>query len=146
MRGDERPDPDAILAQVQAEAAPRRARLKLYFGAAPGVGKTYAMLAAAKRLRADGVDLVVGVVETHGRGDTAAMTSGLPALPRRRVEHRGVALSEFDLDGALARRPAVILVDELAHTNAPGSRHVKRWQDVLELLDAGIEVHERRRG
>lgn len=141
MRGDERPDPDAILAQVQAEAAPRRARLKLYFGAAPGVGKTYAMLAAAKRLRADGVDLVVGVVETHGRGDTAAMTSGLPALPRRRVEHRGVALSEFDLDGALARRPAVILVDELAHTNAPGSRHVKRWQDVLELLDAGIEVH-----
>ncbi|MBL8619986.1 MAG: sensor histidine kinase KdpD [Myxococcales bacterium] len=141
MTDGERPDPDALLARVQAEEAPPRARLKIFFGAAPGVGKTFAMLESAQRLRAEGVDVVIGVIETHGRAETGALVAGLQVVPRRRVEHRGVALDELDLDAALARRPQVILVDELAHTNAPGSRHLKRWQDVLELLDAGVEVH-----
>ncbi len=136
-----RPDPDQLLAQVQAEAArATRARLKIFFGAAPGVGKTYTMLEAAHRAVSEGVDLVVGVVETHGRGGTAALVEGLPLLSRRRIEHRGVMLDELDLEAAIARAPAVILVDELAHTNAPGTRHVKRWQDVIELLEAGISV------
>jgi two-component system sensor histidine kinase KdpD len=140
-RDDARPDPHARLAQVAAvEARERRARLKIFFGAAPGVGKTFAMLEAARRVEAEGIDFVVGVVETHGRAETAALLDGRQALARRTVEHRGVALDELDLDAALARKPAMILVDELAHTNAPGSRHVKRWQDVLELLDAGIDV------
>jgi two-component system, OmpR family, sensor histidine kinase KdpD len=138
---DDRPDPDALLAQVQAEAVrATRAHLKVFFGAAPGVGKTYSMLEAARRAKADGVDVVIGVVETHGRSETAALVAGLAALPLRVIAHRGVTLSELDLEAALARRPQLILVDELAHTNAPGSRHVKRWQDVLELLDAGIDV------
>jgi len=144
---DERPDPDALLAAIQAEAAteasagaPRRGRLRVYFGASAGVGKTYAMLSAARRLAEDGVDVVVGVVETHGRKETESLLAGLTVLPRRRVEMRGVALHEFDLDGALARKPRLLLVDELAHTNAPGSRHPKRWQDVEELLQAGIDV------
>ncbi len=141
MTDGARPDPDALLARVQAEEAAPRARLKIFFGAAPGVGKTFAMLESAQRLRADGVDVVIGVIETHGRSETGALVAGLPMVPRRRVEHRGVTLDELDLDAALARRPTVILVDELAHTNAPGSRHLKRWQDVLELLDAGVEVH-----
>jgi len=133
----DRPDPDALLASTPAP----HARLKIYFGAAPGVGKTYAMLEAAQRLLADGVDVVVGIVETHGRPETRALLDGLPVVPRRVVAHRGLRLEELDLEAALVRRPAVILVDELAHTNSPGSRHVKRWQDVIELLDAGIEVH-----
>ena len=141
MTDGARPDPDALLARVQAEEAAPRARLKIFFGAAPGVGKTFAMLESAQRLRAEGVDVVIGVIETHGRSETGALVAGLPMVPRRRVEHRGVTLDELDLDAALARRPTVILVDELAHTNAPGSRHLKRWQDVLELLDAGVEVH-----
>ena len=140
-RDDDRPDPDVPLAQVKAaEVRAKRARLKIYFGASPGVGKTYTMLEAARREKSGGADLVVGVVETHGRSETAALLAGLPVLPRRSVEHRGVKLEELDLDAALVRKPALILVDELAHTNAPGSRHVKRWQDVLELLDAGIDV------
>ena len=118
-----------------------RARLKIFFGASPGVGKTYTMLEEARRAHADGEEVVIGVVETHGRAETEALLVGLPLLPRRKVEHRGVVLDELDLDAALARRPARILVDELAHTNAPGSKHVKRWHDVLELLDAGIDVH-----
>jgi len=139
---DDRPDPDALLAQVMAEETrANRARLKIFFGASPGVGKTYAMLEEARRARADGEDLVVGVVETHGRPETEALLAGLPILPRRVIEHRGVMLAELDLEAALARKPAKILVDELAHTNAPGSKHVKRWNDVLELLDAGIDVH-----
>ena len=139
---DDRPDPDALLAQVKAEEArAARARLKIFFGASPGVGKTYTMLEAAQRARASGEDVVVGVLETHGRPETEALLEGLPVLPRRLVDHRGVKLEELDLDAALARRPATILVDELAHTNAPGSKHVKRWQDVIELLDAGIDVH-----
>jgi two-component system sensor histidine kinase KdpD len=135
-----RPDPDALLAVAAREDA-RRGRLKIFFGAAPGVGKTYAMLEAARRRREAGEDVVVGLVETHGRGETAALLEGLEVLPRRRQEHRGTQLEEFDLDAALRRRPGLLLVDELAHTNAPGSRHPKRWQDVLELLDAGVHVH-----
>ncbi len=137
-----RPDPDALLVRVkEEEARQHRGRLKVFFGAAAGVGKTYAMLEAAREQRADGVDVVVGYAETHGRAETQALLEGLEVLPSRAAEYRGAALREFDLDGALARRPAKILVDELAHTNAPGSRHAKRWQDVLELLDAGISVY-----
>ena len=137
-----RRDPDALLARAKAEEARRsQGRLKLFFGAAAGVGKTYAMLEAARELHADGVDVVVGIVETHGRAETAALVDGLPLVPPRLVPYRGATLKEFDLDGALARRPVVILVDELAHTNAEGSRHRKRWQDVLELLEAGTSVY-----
>jgi two-component system sensor histidine kinase KdpD len=139
---DRRPDPDALLALARAEEErARRGRLKLFFGATAGVGKTYAMLEAAHELKRRGVDVVVGWVETHGRKETEALLEGLEILPPREVEHRGIRLREFDLDGALARRPAVILVDELAHTNAPGSRHAKRWQDVEELLSAGLDVY-----
>ncbi len=127
-----RPDPDRLLEQT---AAPHRGKLKVFFGACAGVGKTWAMLAEAQRLRAQGLDIVVGVVETHGRKDTAAMLEGLAVLPLKRQAYRGRHISEFDLDAALARRPALILMDELAHSNAPGSRHPKRWQDIEELLE-----------
>jgi two-component system sensor histidine kinase KdpD len=138
----ERPDPEALLARAKEEEARKsRGRLKLFFGAAAGVGKTYAMLEAARELKADGADVVVGFVETHGRAETEALLEGLEILPPRLVPYRGTVLKEFDLDAALARRPAVILVDELAHSNAEGSRHAKRWQDVLELVDAGINVY-----
>jgi len=137
-----RPDPEALLAQVrEEERRASRGRLKIFFGAAPGVGKTYAMLEAARARVREGVDVLVGVVETHGRPETAALLEGLPVLPRREAEYRGIRLREFDLDAALARRPGLLLVDELAHTNAPGSRHLKRWQDVEELLAAGISVY-----
>src|SRR5262245_4522264 len=137
----ERPDPDLLLAAVQKEdARQKRGRLKVFFGMAPGVGKTYAMLEAARRERASGRDVVIGYLETHGRKETEALMEGLPVVPRLRVEYRGVALTEMDLDAVLARRPQLALVDEFAHTNAPGSRHPKRYQDVLELLDAGIDV------
>ncbi|EIR1699135.1 DUF4118 domain-containing protein [Escherichia coli] len=132
-----RPDPDRLLEQT---AAPHRGKLKVFFGACAGVGKTWAMLAEAQRLRAQGLDIVVGVVETHGRKDTAAMLEGLAVLPPKRLAYRGRHICEFDLDAALARRPALILMDELAHSNAPGSRHPKRWQDIEELLEAGIDV------
>ena len=132
-----RPDPDRLL---QHTAAPHRGKLKVFFGACAGVGKTWAMLAEAQRLRAQGLDILIGVAETHGRKETAAMLQGLSSLPPRRLAHRGRYVYEFDLDAALARRPALILVDELAHSNAPGSRHPKRWQDVDELLEAGIDV------
>ena len=139
---DSRPDPDALLARVQEEEARRRrGKLKVFFGAAAGVGKTYAMLEAAREQREDGVDVVGGYVELHGRVETEALLQGLEVLPRRAVEYRSATLQEFDLDAALARKPALILVDELAHTNAPGCRHAKRWQDVVELLDAGIDVY-----
>ena len=139
---DARPDPDALLKRLaEDEARAARGRLKIFFGASPGVGKTYAMLAEARRLREQGVDIVVGVVETHGRQETARLTADLEVLPRKRVEYRGHALEEFDLDGALKRKPAILLVDELAHTNAPGSRHPKRCQDVDELLASGIDVY-----
>ncbi|HUM17388.1 MAG TPA: two-component system sensor histidine kinase KdbD, partial [Candidatus Nitrosotalea sp.] len=137
-----RPDPEALLAQVrEEERRASRGRLKIFFGAAPGVGKTYAMLEAARARAREGVDVLVGVVETHGRPETAALLEGLSALPRREAEYRGIHLKEFDLDAALARRPGLLLVDELAHSNAPGSRHPKRWQDVEELLAAGISVY-----
>ena len=137
----ERPDPDALLAQVQAQdRKAARGKLRIYFGASAGVGKTYAMLAAARKLQADGQPVLVGVIETHGRSETAAMLEGLDLLPLKQVAHRGRQIAEFDLDGALQRRPPLMLVDELAHSNAPGSRHPKRWQDVEELLDAGIDV------
>ncbi|AUU84556.1 two-component system sensor histidine kinase KdpD [Leclercia sp. LSNIH1] len=132
-----RPDPDKLLEQA---AWPHRGKLKIFFGACAGVGKTFAMLSEAQRLRAQGLDILIGVVETHGRQETAALLAGLATQPPRRIHHRGRLVTEFDLDAALARRPALILMDELAHTNAPGSRHPKRWQDVEELLDAGIDV------
>jgi two-component system sensor histidine kinase KdpD len=139
---EKRPDPDALLKRVQAEQARQlQGKLKVFFGANPGVGKTYAMLESAHELRRDGADVVIGVVETHGRAETEALVNGLEVLPRRTVEYRGTVLKEFDLDAALARRPAIILIDELAHTNAPGLRHAKRWQDVQELLKAGITVY-----
>jgi two-component system sensor histidine kinase KdpD len=137
----DRPNPDALLSSLQREeAAKKRGRLKVFLGMSPGVGKTYAMLEAARRELAAGRDVVIGYVETHGRKETDALTEGLPQLPRRQLEHRGIALTEFDLDATLARHPQIVLVDELAHTNAPGSRHPKRWQDVAELLDAGMDV------
>ncbi|WLR94923.1 sensor histidine kinase [Shinella zoogloeoides] len=132
-----RPDPDALLALAEKD---RRGKLTVFLGAAPGVGKTYAMLARAGRLKAEGVDIVVGLVETHGRGETAALIDGLDVLPRLRAAHRGKELEEFDLDGALARRPRIVLVDELAHSNPEGSRHPKRYQDIEELIAAGIDV------
>ncbi|MGA9667502.1 MAG: sensor histidine kinase KdpD [Gallionella sp.] len=139
---DQRPDPDSLLERVQrAEARRRRGRLKIFFGASAGVGKTFGMLLAARERRAEGLDVVAGYVETHKRAETEQLLEGLEALPARLVEYRDTALREFDLDAALKRRPALILVDELAHTNAPGSRHPKRWQDVEELLDAGIDVY-----
>ena len=137
-----RPDPDALLERVRAdEARERRGQLKVFLGASPGVGKTFTMLETARAKRAEGLDVVVGVVETHGRAETARLLDGLDVLPRRALEYRGVRLEEFDLDAALVRHPALLLVDELAHTNAPGSRHAKRWQDVEELLAAGINVY-----
>jgi two-component system sensor histidine kinase KdpD len=132
-----RPSPEALLAAARLES---RGRLKLFLGAAPGVGKTYAMLQAAQARQHDGADVLVGVVETHGRKETLALLDGLEVLPRRNVEYRGRVLDEMDLDAVLARRPQLVLVDELAHTNAPGSRHPKRYLDVEELLETGIDV------
>ena len=139
---DQRPDPDVLLNRIrQQEEKSRRGRLKVFFGAAAGVGKTYAMLYEAQERRADGEDVLVGWVETHGRAETEALLAGLEQLPRQSVEYRGTRLQEFDLDAALERRPSLILVDELAHTNVEGSRHPKRWHDIEELLDAGIDVY-----
>jgi two-component system sensor histidine kinase KdpD len=136
-----RPDPDSLLRAVkEQEREASRGRLRIFFGYAAGVGKTYAMLEAARALSASGVRVVVGVVETHERVDTNSLLKDLKAIPLRPVEYRGVTLREMDIDGVLAARPDVALVDELAHTNAPGSRHPKRWMDVEELLDAGIDV------
>ncbi len=142
---DERPTPEQMLARVKTEGEPEsrdatRGRLKLFFGYAAGVGKTYAMLQAAQLMRKEGRDVVAGYVEPHGRPETEALLDGLACLPTLSVAYRGTTLREFDLDAALARKPEVILVDELAHTNAPGMRHAKRWQDVEELLTAGIDV------
>ena len=138
---DQRPNPDELLERVQRETEKaKRGRLKIFFGASAGVGKTYDMLSSAKQLRAQGLDVVIGIAETHGRSETKALLEGLEVLPLKEIEYRGKQISEFDLDGALKRRPALILVDELAHSNVSGSRHPKRWQDVEELLDAGIDV------
>jgi len=135
---DQRPDPDALLASATRE---HRGRLKVFLGAAPGVGKTYAMLQAAQQRRREGADVVVGLAETHGRVETQALLQGLEVLARRKVDHRGTLLEEMDLDAVLARRPQLVLVDELAHTNAPESRHAKRYLDVEELIAAGIDVY-----
>jgi two-component system sensor histidine kinase KdpD len=139
---ENRPNPDELLSRLKdEEKRAEHGKLTVFFGACPGVGKTYAMLQAAGRELIAGHDVVAGVVETHGRSETAAMMGGLESIPRRRVEYHGIVLEEFDLDAALKRRPSLILVDELAHTNAEGSRHSKRWLDVGELLDAGIDVY-----
>lgn len=137
-RADLRPSPEALLRAAEREA---RGQLKVFLGAAPGVGKTYEMLSEGAARQKSGVDVVVGVVETHGRRETEALVDGLEIVPRRAVEYQGRTLAEMDIDAILARRPALVLVDELAHTNAPGSRHPKRYQDVEELLDAGIDVY-----
>ncbi len=141
MTDTTRPDPDALLQQMHAETVrAARGKLRVYFGASAGVGKTFGMLTAARALREQGVDVVIGVVETHGRAETESLVAGLECLPLRDVPYRDRVLQEFDLDGALMRRPALILVDELAHSNAAGSRHPKRWQDIQELQAAGIDV------
>lgn len=136
-RVERRPDPDALLALSDKEGD---GKLRVFLGAAPGVGKTYAMLARARAAKAEGLDVVVGLVETHGRPETQALLDGLEILPRRKIDYRSRTVEEFDIDAALRRKPKLILVDELAHTNAPDSRHPKRWQDVEELLDAGVNV------
>ncbi|MGH8491645.1 MAG: DUF4118 domain-containing protein [Moraxellaceae bacterium] len=141
MNDTQRPDPDQLLARVRkAETEKQRGRLKIFFGASPGVGKTFSMLAAASALQREGVDVVAGYVEPHERPETRAQLASLPTLPVREITHRDRLLKEFDLDAALSRRAAITLVDELAHSNAPGSRHAKRWQDVEELLGAGLDV------
>lgn len=142
MHDTSRPNPEQILEALDLESRLRhRGRLKIFFGGSAGVGKTYAMLQAARVDKADGIDVIIGIVETHGRSETQKMVEGLPELPRKIFSRGNVSIKEFDLDAALARRPELILVDELAHTNATGSRHPKRWQDVEELLDAGIDVY-----
>src|SRR3984957_10745786 len=138
---EQRPDPDLLLAKVKRqEDEARRGKLRIFFGSSAGVGKTYAMLVAGRKLKSEGRDVVIGVVETHGRSETAALLGDLPILPPKSMAYRGKDLSEFDLDAALLRRPSLMLVDELAHSNVHGARHPKRWQDVEELLAAGIDV------
>ena len=134
---DQRPTADALLERIKQQD---RARLRIYVGAAPGVGKTYEMLQEAHALKTRGLDVVVGFVETYGRRDTEAQVKDLEVIPRRRIEYRGVTMEEMDVDAIVQRKPQVCLVDELAHTNVPGSRHAKRYEDVLEILDAGIHV------
>jgi two-component system sensor histidine kinase KdpD len=139
---EDRPDPDALLDRVKAEEArQRRGKLKVFFGAAPGVGKTYSMLEAGRKVAKDGMDVVVGYVEPHSRPETQALVLGLDVLPRQEVNYRGAKLLEFNVEAALARRPQLLLVDELAHTNAPGMVHAKRWQDVVQVLEAGIDIY-----
>ena len=137
-----RPNPDELLGKLHREEEKRhRGRLKIFFGASAGVGKTYAMLLAARSRKEQGDDVVIGIVETHGRSETTALLEDLEQLPPANITYRGHTLREFDLDGALQRHPQLLLVDELAHSNVPGARHLKRWQDVHELLDAGIDVY-----
>ena len=137
-----RPDPDLLLAHVlNEERQKKRGRLKIFLGYVAGVGKTYEMLNAAHLRKKEGLNVRIGYIETHGRAETEALLIGLSIIPRKIVEYRGVRLEEMDLDAVIAARPGLVLVDELAHTNAPGSRHLKRYQDVEELLDAGIDVY-----
>src|SRR5215475_10946794 len=136
---DQRPSPEALLEAARREEA-RAGRLKIFVGAAPGVGKTYEMLLRAQARRRDGYDVIVGVVETHGRKETESLLEGLELVPRRKIQYKGQWLEEMDLDAIIARRPQLVLVDELAHTNAPESRHPKRYMDVEELIAAGIDV------
>jgi two-component system, OmpR family, sensor histidine kinase KdpD len=142
MNDDQRPNPDILLhALKQAELSVRKGKLSIFFGMAAGVGKTYAMLEAAQNQFKDGVDVTVGIVESHGRTETESLLKGLPLIPRKKISYRDTVIEEIDIDVVLSRHPSLVLVDELAHTNAPGSRHEKRWQDVLEILDAGIDVY-----
>ena len=128
-----RPDPDAILARLRAdESRAKRGHLKVFLGMCPGVGKTYSMLRNGRKERTDGTDVLIGVVETHGRVETQALLDEMPIQPRKEISYKNAVLKEMDLEGILAKKPALVLVDELAHTNAPGSRHAKRWQDVIE--------------
>lgn len=141
MKDEVRPDPDQILETLKKrEKKKRGGRLYLFLGMAPGVGKTYAMILAAQEAKKSGIDIVVGVVETHSRKETEALLVGLPVIPKKNIEYRGIEMPEMDIDAILARKPKIVLVDELAHTNVPGSRHAKRWQDVNEILNAGIDV------
>src|ERR1700739_438330 len=137
---EHRPSPEALLEAARREER-RVGKLRIFVGAAPGVGKTYEMLQQAHARKKDGYDVVVGVVETHGRKETEALVEGLEVIPRKRVEYKGRTLEEMDLDAILKRRPEIVLVDELAHSNAPGSRHPKRYLDVEELLANGIDVY-----
>jgi len=142
LSSERRPDPDALLAQVQGEERKAsRGKLKIFLGYIAGVGKTYEMLLAAHQRLKEGLDVRIGYIETHGRTETEALLTGIQDIPRKRVEYRGVSLPEMDIDAILAAKPHLVLVDELAHTNAPGSRHIKRYQDVEEILDAGIDVY-----
>ena len=140
MSDDERLNPEEALGRLESESK-ARPKLKIYFGMSAGVGKTYAMLKEAHLLIEQGIDLVIGWVESHGRAETDALLEGIGRIPPKAFEYRGVSMAEMDLDAIIARRPAIALVDELAHSNAPGSRHPKRYQDVLELLEAGISVY-----
>ncbi len=142
MINDDRPDPDQLLKAItRHDAAGPSGKLSIFFGMSAGVGKTYAMLSAARALRAGGSDVVIGLVETHGRSETAGLAAGLEFIPRKAITYRDTSFEEMDLDALLARRPQLAIVDELAHTNVPGARHPKRWQDVVELLEAGIDVY-----
>jgi len=142
MPNEDRPDPDQLLAAVaRNDSVHPSGKLQIFFGMSAGAGKTYAMLSAAQIKKAEGIDVVIGLVETHGRSETIALTSGLEILPRKKLMYRNTTFEEMDLDALLARKPELAIVDELAHTNVPGSRHPKRWQDVVELLDAGIDVY-----
>ncbi len=135
---ENRPSPEALLEEAKRE---NRGHLKIFLGAAPGVGKTYTMLRAARTRKQEGVDVVIGIVETHRRSETDLLTDGLEAIPRLTIDYRGATFQEMDLDAILQRAPKLVLVDELAHSNIPGTRHPKRYQDVEELLDAGIDVY-----
>lgn len=145
MEEDKRPDPDELLSRITAEEEKEeqstRGKLKIFFGACAGVGKTYSMLLAGREALSEDIDVVIGLIETHGREETKKLLEGIPILPHREVQYRGTLIKEFDIDAALRRKPQLILLDELAHTNAPGSRHPKRWNDVEELLEAGISVY-----
>jgi two-component system sensor histidine kinase KdpD len=142
MNEPDRPDPDALLAAIEKQSASEsRGKLKIFFGMVAGVGKTYAMLEAARQRKSEGVDVVIGYVETHGRVETEALLTDLSIMQRKKIEYRGTQREEMDIDGILTRKPQLVLVDELAHTNIPGSRHEKRYQDVLELIEAGIDVY-----
>lgn len=142
VANENRPNPDLLLNRIRGEAAKvGRGRLKIFFGASAGVGKTYAMLGAARQQLLQGLEVVIGVVETHGRLETEVMADGIERLPLKEIDYRQRLLKEFDLEAALARKPDLILVDELAHSNIPGSMHPKRWQDVEELLASGIDVY-----
>ena len=136
----DRPSPESFLAAAREETGAARGRLKIFLGASPGVGKTFAMLEEAHMRRKSGVDVVAGLIETHGRSGTAALLNGIELLPRKTIIHRGQSVSELDVDALFVRRPGLALIDEFAHTNIAGSRHPKRWQDVMEVLDAGIDV------